>query len=85
MEQIKELLAKAWQKYLDDYEENPRWYEEPLIVKVSHDLKEAVVYESDMSVFINRNKNFIFNLEFDAGKPTNLDAIAEEISTKTLK
>lgn len=82
MEQIKELLAKAWQKYLDDYEENPRRYEEPLIVKVSRDLMEAVVYESDMSVFINRNKNFIFSLEFDAGKPTNLDAIAEEIVKK---
>lgn len=80
MKQIRSLLDKAWKKFLDDYESNPVTHEEPLIVKVSRSLDEATVYTRDMACFIDRDKNFVFSLEFADGKPTNLIDIATQIS-----
>lgn len=83
MEQIRKLLNQAWENLLNAYEqeENPRKYEGPLIVKVSKDLKEAVIYEQEMICFIDREKNFVFSLAVEFGKPTNFEEIAQKIAS----
>ena len=76
---LESLLWRAWEAFLDEYEENPTTYEPQLIVKLGGDLSEARICSTDLSPFIDRKRNFVHPVEFTHdGKPSNFGDIARE-------
>ena len=74
---LEDLIWRAWDNFLDTYEENPKTYEPDLILKLSNDLCNATSYETDMVCFINRKKNDVHRIEFNGtGRPQNIEQIA---------